>query len=68
MAETAIVPTTPTPAMIAAAWTAFRGDRRGRLIGPGPAFVEAIRAAIEAGAINQIRDEDSNYQGHPCDD
>lgn len=34
----------PTPEMIAAAWRAFRRDNMGHL-GPGPGFVEAIRAA-----------------------
>lgn len=37
----------PTHDMIAAAWRAFRRDKTGRL-GPGPGFVEAIKAALNA--------------------
>ena len=40
--------TRATPKMIAAAWRAFRKDRLGPLLGPGPAFVEAINAALNA--------------------
>ncbi len=39
-----------TPEQIAAAWRAFRGDRRGNLLGPGAAFVEAINAAVDTAA------------------
>lgn len=35
-----------TPAQLAAAWRAFRGDRKGALLGPGPGFAEAIEAAL----------------------
>lgn len=47
----AAFPPEPTPEMIAAAWAAFRGDRRDRLLGPGPAFKEVITAAL--GVINR---------------
>lgn len=43
-----VVPMEPDPQMIAAAWKAFRGGRKGRLLGPGPAFVEATRAMLAA--------------------
>lgn len=36
-----------TPKMIAAAWATWH-SRHGGKLGPGPAFVEAINAAIEA--------------------
>lgn len=45
----------PTPEMIAAAWRAFRGDRKGMLLGPGPAFVEAIEAAMEFDTAHRKR-------------
>lgn len=36
-----------TPAMIAAAWGAWRVRHKGKM-GPGPAFREAIQAALDA--------------------
>ncbi len=42
-----LVPADPTPEMIAAAWSAWK-SRHGGKLGPGPGFVEAIKAAIEA--------------------
>lgn len=36
----------PTPAMLATAWRAFRGDRPGMMLGSGPGFVEALKAAM----------------------
>lgn len=36
-----------TPEMIAAAWKAWH-SRHGGKLGPGPAFVEAINAALAA--------------------
>lgn len=36
---------TATPAMIAAAWRAWK-DRHGEKLGPGPGFIEAINAAL----------------------
>lgn len=48
-----IVPCEPTPVMLQAAWRAFRGDRKGPLLaGAGPAFKEAIRAALAAEDIS----------------
>jgi hypothetical protein len=47
----------PTPEMIAAAWRAFRRDNMGRL-GPGPGFVEAIRAAGAAAIAASKEDDD----------
>jgi hypothetical protein len=51
----ALEDSTPTPAMIAAAWRAFNygpGPKRIWIrtykIAPGPAFVEAIKAALKA--------------------
>lgn len=41
-----------TPEMIAAAWAAWHARHGGRL-GPGPAFVEAIEAALNASDISK---------------
>ena len=38
----------PTTEMITKAWEVFRGNRRGRLLGEGPAFREAFEAAFSA--------------------
>lgn len=42
-----LVPVEPTPAMIAAAWAAWRSRHDGKM-GPGPAFVEAMTAMLAA--------------------
>ena len=47
-ADVALRRSPPTPRIVAAAWRAFRGDRKGQSLGPGPAFVEAITAALAA--------------------
>lgn len=44
-----------TPEMIAAAWRAWKVRHKERL-GPGPGFVEAINAALEA-APSEKRDD-----------
>ncbi len=44
-----------TPEMIAAAWAAFRKGRGGKILGPGPAFAEAIRAALGARSKEDAR-------------
>ena len=41
-----IVPVEASPEQIAAGWRAFRGNRRGMLLGPGPAFKEAYVAMV----------------------
>lgn len=38
----------PTTEMATKAWEVFRGNRRGRLLGEGPAFREAFEAAFSA--------------------
>lgn len=40
------VPDEIDPAALRAAWVAFRGDREGMLVGPGPGFQEAIAAYL----------------------
>lgn len=47
-APSAAVTDAATPAMLAAAWRAFRVGRTLDPLGPGPAFVEAINAALAA--------------------
>lgn len=43
---------TVTPEQLQAAWRTFRGDRKGSLLpGAGPAFKEAIGAAIAASVL-----------------
>jgi hypothetical protein len=48
-------PTIATPAMIAAAWDAWKARHHGKL-GPGPAFREAIEAALRV-ALDQTTKE-----------
>lgn len=36
----------PSPEQLAAVWRAFRGERRGMMLGPGPGFAEAIAVAL----------------------
>lgn len=42
-----LVPDNPSPEMLAAAWDAWK-SRHGGKLGPGPAFAEAVSAAIAA--------------------
>lgn len=49
-----------TPEMIAAAWATWH-KRHGGKLGPGPAFVEAINAALSAGPDRRLKgDRDEN--------
>ena len=51
-----------TPHMIAAAWQAWHERHKGK-IGPGPGFVEAIRAALALIDLDKIR-QDAYDQGY----
>lgn len=52
------MPERATPEMIAAAWATWH-KRHGGKLGPGPAFVEAINAALAVGGAALERSEGS---------
>ena len=55
-----VVPQTMTPEMIAAAWATWH-SRHGGKIGPGPAFGEAVPAAISASPYPTAWDDVRKY-------
>ena len=55
-----VVPQAMTPEMIAAAWSAWH-SRHGGKIGPGPAFGEAVPAAISASPYPTAWDDVRKY-------